>query len=350
MTEARRSILAHLALTFTDRREVLATAGLGYLLSSSSLASGAVEDLLEQWGAPKVPALHYEVEVVDPAAEGRPDVLGLDAEGHRRLILEGKFWAGLTSNQPDAYLRSLVVGGVLLMVTPKVRFPTLWTELLQACAAHGRGVGTVREFEEGRIVSVDGTTFLAIVSWRALLYRIQGALVDGGDSSLAADVLQLESLCAAMDSDAFLPIEEGELHNPSPHRIDQLLELVDDLAMRAREKQVIVRTMGKGGSRWQYARYGVTERVQLTIFLDFRRWARQAPTPLWLEVAVKRGVALQPLEAEEPRRIFYDGWSDRPVIPLYLKPHVEKGLFWTTSYSRSRTSSLSRINASRQLT
>jgi hypothetical protein len=102
MTEARRSILAHLALTFTDRREVLATAGLGYLLSSSSLASGAVEDLLEQWGAPKVPALHYEVEVVDPAAEGRPDVLGLDAEGHRRLILEGKFWAGLTSNQPDA--------------------------------------------------------------------------------------------------------------------------------------------------------------------------------------------------------------------------------------------------------
>lgn len=70
------------------------------------------------------------------------------------------------------------------------------------------------------------------------------------------------------------------MHNPSLHRIDQLLELVDDLAMRAREKQVIVRTMGKGGSRWQYARYGVTERVrQLTIFLDFRRWARQAPTP-----------------------------------------------------------------------
>ncbi len=36
------------------------------------------------------------------------------------------------------------------------------------------------------------------------------------------------------------------------------------------------------------------------------------------------GNAFRSLEAEQPPRVFYDGYSGRPVIPLTLPLHVER--------------------------
>ncbi len=36
------------------------------------------------------------------------------------------------------------------------------------------------------------------------------------------------------------------------------------------------------------------------------------------------GDALRSLESEQPPRVFYDGHKGRPVIPLTLRPHVER--------------------------
>ena len=37
----------------------------------------------------------------------RPDLAGVDREGRECVLIEAKFWAGLTSNQPVAYLKRL---------------------------------------------------------------------------------------------------------------------------------------------------------------------------------------------------------------------------------------------------
>ena len=46
--------------------------------------------------------------------------------------MEAKFWAGLTENQPNAYLARLPLDerpAVLLFVAPEARLETLWPEL-----------------------------------------------------------------------------------------------------------------------------------------------------------------------------------------------------------------------------
>jgi hypothetical protein len=73
----------------------------------------------------------------------------------------------------------------------------------------------------------------------------------------------------------------------------------------------------------QYLRYIAAGQIQLAVFVDLDRWSRQRLTPLWLEVAVDPGETLRALEAEQPRRVYYDGVRGRPVIPLTLPLHVE---------------------------
>jgi hypothetical protein len=104
-----------------EQREVLATASLGYILHSSSIARDALRTWLAERGVMIPPDVGYRAEVVEADQEGRPDVVG--AVGDKRyLILEGKFWASLTDAQPVSYLQGLEDGGCLLVVTPELRF------------------------------------------------------------------------------------------------------------------------------------------------------------------------------------------------------------------------------------
>jgi hypothetical protein len=61
-----------------------------------------------------------------------PDMQGCDDDGELRVLVEHKFWAGLTENQPVSYLKQLAKCNkptLLLMVCPEARKETLWREL-----------------------------------------------------------------------------------------------------------------------------------------------------------------------------------------------------------------------------
>ena len=62
----------------------------------------------------------------------RLDLVAYDAGGSERVLIEAKFWAGLTDNQPNTYLARLLRAGepaVLLFVAPEQRLVTVWTEI-----------------------------------------------------------------------------------------------------------------------------------------------------------------------------------------------------------------------------
>ena len=61
-----------------------------------------------------------------------PDLAVFGHDGQERILLEAKFWAGLTENQPGTYLARLPDDGatsVLLFVAPEARLESIWTEL-----------------------------------------------------------------------------------------------------------------------------------------------------------------------------------------------------------------------------
>ena len=100
-----RTLLEHLALTCTTQRENVANDTLCHILSSSEAARHALEDLLRDGGA-DVGAIARVTSQTDHGGK-IPDLEAFDEHGQGRLLIEGKFGAELTDNQPVGYLKLL---------------------------------------------------------------------------------------------------------------------------------------------------------------------------------------------------------------------------------------------------
>jgi hypothetical protein len=324
MAPSRRSLLAEMASRFAGQREVLATSGLGYVLRVSSTARDALRTWLAERGVAIPPDLAYGTEVIDPEQEGRPDVVGAVGK-ERYLIIEGKFWASLTDNQPVGYLHSLEDGGCLLVVAPELRFETVGAELVRRCQRADLEVPGASAIMRGGVSPIAARWSLGVVSWRVLLGRLHASLVDHGEAGLAADVEQLVGLSELEDQDAFLPVTSTDLSTPTPRRVRQFMELVDGLSRRGEAVGLFsLAGFRSAGALGWYARYVAAGPVQLAISADLRRWAEQRMTPLWVEAAVDPGTALADLAAATPPGVFFDGTRGRPVIPLEIPLHVER--------------------------
>ena len=121
--------------------EVLATAGLGYILEQSAECRQSLQALVDACGASVSADLDYRTQATgDDAAI--PDLVGTRPGAGPELIIEGKFWAGLTANQPCTYLKRLQVGSARL---PPLRGPI---------RPHGDAVAEA----EGRVRGVPSAT------------------------------------------------------------------------------------------------------------------------------------------------------------------------------------------------
>ena len=325
MNVADRSILAEMALQFVPQREVVATAGLGHLLRRSSTAREYLRTLVATGGVTPPDTLQYRNEQVDEAAPGRPDIVG-SIGGEAHVILEGKFWAALTDNQPCRYLDRLSSDGCLLFVAPARRQELLWGELLGRCEQEGlQPRGEVRSPDSLACI-VGESRHLSITSWTSLLTGVGAELDRRGETEIRSDLDQLLSLCRQEDEDAFLPLTPLDLATPRPLRVMQLMGLVDKLYERGLAKGPFQRsTLRPSNGLGLYRRYISGGGFQLALSVDLRRWHDHGSIPLWLEVAVEPEHALSALEDEQPPRVVYDPRRyGRPVIGLRLPLHVEE--------------------------
>ena len=320
-----RSILAEMALQFVPQREVVATAGLGHLLRRSATAREHLRDLVSTGGVTPPDTLQYRNEQWDEAAPGRPDIVG-SIGGEAHLIVEGKFWAPLTDNQPCRYLDRLTADGCLLFVAPARRQELLWGELLDRCEQERlRPRGEIRS-SDSIVCTVDESRRLGITSWASLLAGVGAELDRRREAEIRSDLDQLLSLCRLEDEEAFLPLTPMDLATPRPLRVMQLMGLVDKLNERGLASGLFQRsTMHPFSRLGVYGRYISSGRFQLALSVDLRRWHDHGLIPLWLEVAAEPEHALSDLEDERPSRVVYDpSRYGRPVVGLRLPLRVEE--------------------------
>ena len=100
------SVLAHLAVATMG--EPGATQALAYILNKQPSFVRALVNLLGVAGIAFDPRYRVESERGDDGgrAPGIPDMKIFDAQGNLRVLVENKFWAGLTDAQPVDYLRN----------------------------------------------------------------------------------------------------------------------------------------------------------------------------------------------------------------------------------------------------
>jgi hypothetical protein len=145
-------LLAYLSLQFARSEENCATEALTFLLRGCPEARAALRGHVARlFGVDLSPHLTYRSQVTDPET-GRPDVVGTDPAGADQLVIEAKFWAGLTDKQPGAYLERLRAGepGVVLVVAPAARLQSLWRELLANLAEYRNEPVASADHEPGR--------------------------------------------------------------------------------------------------------------------------------------------------------------------------------------------------------
>lgn len=330
----RTSLFGHLALQFTASPENLATEALNYILSRSRVARRAlIQFMAETSGLDLGDDLAFQTQAVDDD-DAIPDLVGFDRQGQQPLVIEAKFWAGLTERQPVAYIRRLPSDGpgIVVFLAPTQRLDLLWTELLRRCQNEGwteanrSGSGA-----DPRSLRLGPHHALTLVSWRRLLGVLVRELDAADEMDLVSDARQLLGLCERMDSEAFLPLRAEELTGELPRRLLQLAGLVDVIV-----KQMVAHGVGTldgrrstGGAGW----YGCAVNVDPYIFfvsLNAERWADLVSTPFWLGIFDKQwrrpapqvGNALRPLEGALPPRLFT--LKDQYLIPLFPPTGVEQ--------------------------
>jgi hypothetical protein len=191
-----QSILAYVAPRLTSQLENVVTDGLAYLLKQYSDVRNAFQKYVSQIDDKLPDSLKFDTQASWRDAS-RPDMVGRDDEGRRILIVESKFWASLTKNQPMAYIEQLAVDkpALLLFIAPKDRLPTLWQELTTRC---GIGAASAQVTEEAAspfhvfILDKSRHHYLALTSWESLLEALTQQV---RDSAALEDIRQLQSLC-----------------------------------------------------------------------------------------------------------------------------------------------------------
>lgn len=193
----------------SQENENVATEALAFVLRSHEAAHNGMMKLLRGVD-PHMPHLWFRTQQTD--GNNRPDMQGCDDDGQTHVFVENKFWAGLTENQPVSYLRILAECSrptILLVVAPEDRKETLWRELNRRLADNK--ISTTQDMVAGifRIVTTSTGPILALTSWKALLDALEPEIAD--DKSASSDLLQLQALCVAADSKAFLPLSSTEV-------------------------------------------------------------------------------------------------------------------------------------------
>jgi len=324
-------LLGHLARRFTVSEENLATEALTWLLTDSA-ANKALCAFARAAGADLPATLNFVGQVGNPDT-GRPDIVGTDDGQIERLLIEAKFAAGLTPQQPSGYLDRLgeTAPGMLLVVAPTARLHTLWPELLRATPQLRDAAPSPSAPSADAVPSlaVDSERMLALTSWRHLVSHIVEALKVSGNLSMAQDGEQLLALTEVMDSQAYAPVAPGD-YGPGEARLVQQLSGLIDGAHEAVLASPHVEHAGRSShGRIFYGWYLRSTKTKKALWFGFlpRLWAQEGISPLWTQVKTSESWsrqrlahALAPLHAPGQKGLFEDPWSF--YVPLTLEPFL----------------------------
>jgi hypothetical protein len=277
------SFVVHKRLS--EKSEDVATDALAYILRKNEVARNGLLNLLRRV-ATDLPELRFQTQQTEEGI--RPDLWGYDGP-NPRVFIESKFWAGLTENQPVAYIKQLarqIQPSVLLMIVPSAREEVLWRDLIHRLGEVNITVENEIKTSDVRFVTTQIGPKLALISWAGLISALESGKTE--DQEARSDLIQLRELCAA-DNKIFIPFSQEattDLRNPT-----QILQLgtvlQDSLNQAVTENLIIPYHKNNFSQDWNrigpYITIGSGKRnVPAWIGIDFNLWKKYGITPLWI--------------------------------------------------------------------
>jgi hypothetical protein len=264
-----------------------------------------------------------------------PDVVGSDTTGTEQLIIEAKFWVGLTEKQPGAYLERLQAGqpGVVLVVAPAARLLSLWPELLISLAAYTGDPVSPVEYEPGRYeLRRPSGHVLALRSWRAVLDEMDSHLRAAEQNDWLADLAQLRRLTEREEEPDFKPLVPLDLDIQTARQVSSLFplvkRLVDEFNMSGTGLAKIRQLHSPDPLWFGWELHSNTPRPIVWVGLYLEAWTKFGLSPLWADVYAdgESGWSLRRLHQVLSAMPLVAGpWEDEKVdggallVPLMLR-------------------------------
>ena len=315
MTES--PLLAHLSHSFIRPLEDRATDALAFILRRSGGCRCRFESFIANGHFASKPIVKFHTQfAID--AQSRPDMIGCDDAGKRRLLVESKFWAPLQPQQAPRYLDALDPDGpsVLLFICPANRLNYLWREVEKQMAECGISLDLQSEFPADatyRATLKNSEKRVLMVSWNHLLDQL-----DSGKEgfSVRSDIHQLRGFAADQNDKGFVPLPPDAGAGIYRDRDAHLRTAVYEVVGRGRNAGWLntdgLRTVETHDWYGRYALVVGTSMV-LRLSIDYRPELFGC-TPIW--VSISQGYLSE--NARFPDR-FEGPKEDRFWLPLYLK-------------------------------
>jgi hypothetical protein len=282
-----RTVFSHIVQKhLSQENENVATDALAFILQSSEAAKTGMMKLLRGI-IPELPNLWFRTQQME--GNTRPDMQGLDERASTHVLIENKFWAGLTDNQPVTYLQKLVEfphTSLLLVVVPAVRDKAIWRELTKRLT-EAKFSWKAQPGTSGAnyVVKTEAGPVMALTTWTTLLSFLEAETTE--DPTARNDIAQLRALCEATESNAFFPFSREELSEQrTPSFLLQLSGLVMEASDIAFEEQILFKDrltpqaiavrIGRYASILTKQRCGVWLGIHLSL------WKEHGQSPFWL--------------------------------------------------------------------
>ena len=314
--------------------ETAATLAMEYILSSlPEVAQGLVDAV-----ADRVAIERFDVgRIVAEASEGgtRPDLKVHDADGKVRLLIENKFWAGLTEAQPVRYLELLPedVPSTLLFVVPRARVPGVWQELKHKCCQHGNGIELTDERAADGFARIrTGARALAVTSWCYVMDTLTQIAQSGAHRAVEADVAQLRGLTDRMSNEGvFLPLREETAGDVRvAQRMNNYIDLIDPIVNKlVHHHGFSTKDLGKT-NRWKSPGHYFCAHNVIGAWIGIRYdvWCRHGVSPLWWRSGPNHEFSGFQGKIRDAEMLFDDAvvWNNESelLIPIRLAIGVEK--------------------------
>lgn len=257
----QESLLSHIASNFISEYENVANSSITYLLNKYPASREVLKNMLQIDDVPS-----YFVTELATKSNGRPDVTGLDINGNKQIIIEGKFWANLTDNQPINYLKELPENGRLLFLLPEKRKISLDVEIKK------------------RLNGKDEKIY--IFSWNEFLDLVEVENNKNHNQALISDIRQLKELCSKMDDEGMPPLSQSDLDPMNGRVAYQFASLIDECKpiLKEWEETDFKKLTASSSTGWNGFYFRAFDFGCKLYFSSYKWFSTNTSTPIWLDI------------------------------------------------------------------
>ena len=315
-TPEKSALLAHLRDRLGTGPENLTTQALAFILNQYEEAREAFAGHCRVKYQPDLPSIaQFETQVLSADDNAIPDLIGTGA-GRSPLMVEVKFHAGLTPNQPVTYIKRVLKsepGGLLLFLVPEKRAPHIWEELKARCQ---KDDCKLDEAPPPLLAASHGNIRIGVASWSEMLRVLEAALVTLTDQRAYWELQQLRSLCDYEDRQVFEPLDDSDLQRRLGRRIGEYRDLAFEVVQSSLDRNLVDwRGPLSSSSEW-VGRYFRLKGWQCWLGVHWGLWASQEhQSPIWLFISDQRA-ADHPEMGEELRKKLQSRDSSCPTTAI----------------------------------